>query len=85
MAAKDYFSIFVKNAGMPSAFDENLKYVYTSSKMLDFLTDLRALIDDGSMPKELGAIDAGKRWNMILTGQTMITGKGLSSFENLQV
>lgn len=81
VAAKDYFSIFVKNAGMPSAFDENLKYAYTSSKMLDFLTDLRALIDDGSMPKELGAIDAGKRWNMMLTGQTMITGKGLSSFE----
>lgn len=81
VAAKDYFSIFVKNAGMPAAFDEDLKYAYTSSKMLDFLTDLRALIDDGSMPKELGAIDAGKRWNMMLTGQTMITGKGLSSFE----
>lgn len=81
VTAKDYFSIFVKNAGMPAAFDEDLKYAYTSTKMLDFLTDLRALIDDGSMPKELSAIDAGKRWNMMLTGQTMITGKGLSSFE----
>lgn len=81
VAAKDYFSIFVKNAGMPAAFDKDLKYAYTSSKMLDFLTDLRALIDDGSMPKELSAVDAGKRWNMMLTGQTMITGKGLSSFE----
>lgn len=81
VAAKDYFSIFVKNAGMPAAFDENLKYAYTSKQMLSYLEDLRALIDDGSMPKELGAIDAGKRWNMMLTGQTMITGKGLSSFE----
>lgn len=81
VAAKDYFGIFVKNAGMPAAFDKDLKYTYTSEKMLSFLKDLRALIDDGSMPKELGAIDAGKRWNMMLTGQTMITGKGLSSFE----
>jgi multiple sugar transport system substrate-binding protein len=40
------------------------------------------LIDDGSMPKELSSVDAGKRWNMFLTGQTMITGKGLSTFEN---
>lgn len=81
VAAKDYFSIFVRNAGMPSAFDKDLKYAYTSSKMKSYLEDLRALIDDGSMPKELGSIDAGKRWNMFLTGQTMITGKGLSSFE----
>lgn len=81
VAAKDYFSIFVKNAGMPAAFDKDLKYAYTSKNMLQFLKDLRALIDDGSMPKELSAIDAGKRWNMMLTGQTMITGKGLSSFE----
>lgn len=81
VAAKDYLSIFVKNADMPAAFDKDLKYAYTSKKMLTFLEDLRALIDDGSMPKELSAVDAGKRWNMMLTGQTMITGKGLSSFE----
>lgn len=81
VTAKDYFGIFVKNAGMPEAFDKDLKYAYTSKQMLTFLEELRALIDDGSMPKELGSIDAGKRWNMMLTGQTMITGKGLSSFE----
>lgn len=40
------------------------------------------MIDDGSMPKELSSVDAGKRWNMFLTGQTMITGKGLATFEN---
>lgn len=81
VAAKDYFSIFVKNAGMPAAFDKDLKYAYTSSEMITFLEDVRALIDDGSMPKELSSVDAGKRWNMFLTGQTMITGKGLSVFE----
>jgi len=81
VAAKDYFSIFVNNVGMASAFDKELKYTYSSPAMLDFLTDIRALIDDGSMPKELSSVDAGKRWNMFLTGQTMITGKGLSSFE----
>ncbi|MCI9013286.1 MAG: extracellular solute-binding protein [Lachnospiraceae bacterium] len=81
VTAKDYFSIFVKNAGMPASFDKDLKYAYTSKNMLTFLEDVRALIDDGSMPKELSSVDAGKRWNMMLTGQTMITGKGLSSFE----
>lgn len=81
VAAKDYFTIMVKNAGMPAPFDKNLKYAYTSSKMVPFLEDLRALIDDGSMPRELSSVDAGKRWNMFLTGQTMITGKGLASFE----
>lgn len=81
VAARDYFSILVKNAGMPAMFDQDLKYTYTSSKMIPFLEDIRSFIDDGSMPKELSSVDAGKRWNMFLTGQTMITGKGLSVFE----
>src|SRR5690606_37158192 len=49
---------------------------------LGVLRAVREMIDDGSMPKELSSIDAGKRWNMFLTGQTMITGKGLATFEN---
>lgn len=82
VAGKDYLSIMSKSAGMPHQFDENLKYQYTSQKFLGLLKDLRQLIDDGSMPKELSSVDAGKRWNMFLTGQTMITGKGLATFEN---
>lgn len=81
VTAKDFFTIFSKNAGMPAEFDEDMKYVYTGSKMLSFLEDIRALIDDGAVPDFLSSVDAGKRWNMFLTGQTMITGKGLSSFE----
>jgi len=82
VTSKDYLSIMAKSAGLPEYFDANLKYSYTSKNFLGLLEDLRALIDDGSMPKELSSIDAGKRWNMFLTGQTMITGKGLASFEN---
>ncbi len=82
VAAKDYLSILVKGAGMPASFTTDLKYAYTSKHFLSVLQGIRALIDDGSMPKELGSVDAGKRWNMFLTGQTMITGKGLSVFEN---
>lgn len=81
VTSKDYFSIFAKNAGFPADFTKDLKYAYTGKNMLSYLKDLRTLIDDGSMPKSLGSIDAGKRWNMMLTGQTMITGKGLSCFE----
>jgi multiple sugar transport system substrate-binding protein len=82
VAAKDYLGIMAKNAGMPAAFDKDLKYAYTSKNYLGLLKNLRQLIDDGSMPKELSSVDAGKRWNMFLTGQTMITGKGLATFEN---
>ncbi|KHF36333.1 hypothetical protein CM49_01317 [Paenibacillus sp. P1XP2] len=66
---------------MPSPFTQDLKYAYTSKNFLEVLKDIRVMIDDGSMPKELSSIDAGKRWNMFLTGQTMITGKGLAGFE----
>lgn len=82
VASKDYLSILVKEAGMPAAFTKDLKYAYTSKNYLEVLKDIRALIDDGSMPKELSSVTAGMRWNMFLTGKTMITGKGLAVFEN---
>jgi multiple sugar transport system substrate-binding protein len=82
VTAKDYLTLLVKEAGMPSPFTKDLKYAYTSKNYLDVLTGIRQLIDDGSMPKELSSVTAGMRWNMFLTGQTMITGKGLSVFEN---
>ncbi|WP_244226518.1 ABC transporter substrate-binding protein [Paenibacillus protaetiae] len=82
VTAKDYLNILIKNAGMPAAFNKDLKYAYTSKNYLTVLKAVRELIDDGSMPKEISSVDAGKRWNMFLTGQTMITGKGLATFEN---
>lgn len=82
VTSKDYLSIMAKSAGIPEYFDNDLKFTYTSKNFLGLLEALRTMIDDGSMPKELSSIDAGKRWNMFLTGQTMITGKGLASFEN---
>ncbi|WP_054026687.1 ABC transporter substrate-binding protein [Bacillus sp. FJAT-28004] len=82
VTSKDYLGIMAKSAGLPDYFDKNLKFSYTSKNFLGLLEAIRQMIDDGSMPKELSSIDAGKRWNMFLTGQTMITGKGLASFEN---
>lgn len=82
VASKDYLNILLKNAGMPAAFDKDHKYTYTHQNFLEVLKAIRQMIDDGSMPKELSSVDAGKRWNMFLTGQTMITGKGLATFEN---
>lgn len=82
VTSKDYLNILIKNAGMPAAFNTDLKFAYTSKNYLEVLKAVRQLIDDGSMPKELSSVDAGKRWNMFLTGQTMITGKGLATFEN---
>ena len=83
VTAADYLNIMVKNAGMPAPFDEDLKFAYTSQNFLELLKCLREIIDDGSTPEEMSSVDAGKRWNMFLTGQTMIFGKGLANFEGL--
>lgn len=85
VTAADYLNIMVKNAGMPAPFDEDLKFAYTSQNFLELLKCIREIIDDGSTPKEMSSVDAGKRWNMFLTGQTMIFGKGLANFEGLAV
>lgn len=82
VASRDYLTILAKSAGMPDPFTKDLKFAYTSKNYLELLKAVRQMIDDGSMPKELSSVDAGKRWNMFLTGQTMITGKGLAVFEN---
>lgn len=82
VTSKDYLNILIKNAGMPAPFTTDLKFAYTSKNFLTVLKAIREMIDDGSMPKEISSVDAGKRWNMFLTGQTMITGKGLATFEN---
>ncbi|MGI5947404.1 MAG: ABC transporter substrate-binding protein [Lachnospiraceae bacterium] len=81
--ASNYIDIFAKAAGMPARFDENLKYTYTSKNMLAILQGLRTMMDEGSAPKELGSITSGMRWNMFVTGQTMMTGKGLATFEKM--
>jgi len=82
VTAMDFLEMLAMNAGMDAPFDKDLKYAYTDKNYLEVLKFVRALIDDGSMPKESNTIDAGKRWNMMLTGQTMITGKGMPVFEN---
>ncbi len=83
VTAADYLNILTKNAGMPAAFNKDLKYAFTSKNFRNLLASIREIIDDGSTPKEMGSVDAGKRWNMFLTGQTMIFGKGLANFESL--
>lgn len=83
VTAADYLNILTKNAGMPSPFNKELKYAYTGKNFKDLLVCIREVINDGSTPKEMGSVDAGKRWNMFLTGQTMIFGKGLANFESL--
>lgn len=85
VTAADYLNILTKNAGMPAPFTKDLKYAYTSQNFKKLLTCIREIIDDGSTPKEMGSVDAGKRWNMFLTGQTMIFGKGIANFEGLAV
>ena len=80
-SVSDYFNIFSKNAGMPSAFDEDLKYAYTSENMLTLLQSYRDLIEDGSAPGVMATIDGTKKNNMLYTGQAMIICKGAPTGE----
>lgn len=75
---KNFIEIFGKNAGMPSEFDENHKYTYTSTKFLEVLRAAEKLMDNGAFMNA----SAGERWNMFLSGDTVFTGKGLANFEN---
>lgn len=75
---KNFIEIFAKNAGMPSEFNADQKYTYTSKNFLDVLNAAATLMEDGSYMNAT----AGERWNMFLLGQTMFTGKGLATFEN---
>lgn len=75
---KNFIEIFGKNAGMPSEFNADLKYNYTSKNFLSVLEEVVTLIDDGAYMNAT----AGERWNMFLTGKTVFTGKGLATFEN---
>ncbi len=81
VAAIDMLPMFAASAGMPFAFDEDLKYAYTSQDFLALLESISGMIADGTMPDV--AIEAGARWNMYLTGQTMIFGKGMPLFEGM--
>ena len=83
VTAMDFLEMLCMNAGMQAPFDKNMKYAYTDPNFLKVLKFVRMLIDDGSMPKESNTIEAKVRWNMMLSGQTMIMGKGLPIFENM--
>jgi multiple sugar transport system substrate-binding protein len=82
VTSKDFFNILVNASGIPSSFTKAYKYAYTDKKVLTILQSVRELINDGSAPSNMSSIDAGKRWNMFLTNSTMITGKGMASFEH---
>lgn len=81
VTATDFLAMLVNEAGMPSPFTTDLKYAYTSKNFLTVLNGMKDLISDGGIPNNMDSVDAGARWNMFLTGKTMITGKGLATFE----
>ena len=83
VTATDILDLLACSADMENPIDENGKYAYTDPNFLKCLQFLRGLIDAGIMPEESNSVDAGKRWNLMLTGNTMLTGKALSNFELL--
>ncbi len=81
VTSADYVNVFGKAAGLNSAFNEDLKYDFTSRKMLNLLQATEDMVAAGYMPDY--GIEALARWTMCITGEAMIVGKAPSSFENL--
>lgn len=81
VTSTDYINVFGKAAGLNSAFNNDLKYDYTSKKMLNLLQATEDMVAAGYMPDY--GIEALARWTMCITGEAMIVGKAPASFENL--
>lgn len=80
VTASDFLNIFGVSAGISNAFNADLKYDYTSSKMLNLLTAVEEMTKSGYMPNY--GVDASQRMVMCETGNAMIFGKAMPLFEN---
>lgn len=76
----DFLTIFGVGAGLNNAFTSDLKYDYTSPKMLKLLAAVQQMVSSGYMPNY--SIEAAQRMVMCETGKTMIFGKAMPLFEN---
>ena len=79
VTASDFLNIFGVSAGLTNAFNDDLKYTYTSDNMLQLLEVVEAMTKSGYMPNY--GVEAGKRMVMCQTGNAMIFGKAMPLFE----
>ena len=78
--ASDFLNIFGVSAGLNNAFNSDLKYEYTSTKMLNLLTAVEEMTKSSYMPNY--GVEASQRMVMCETGNAMIFGKAMPLFEN---
>ena len=78
--ASDFLNIFGVSAGLNNAFNSDLKYEYTSTKMLNLLTAVEEMTNSGYMPNY--GVEASQRMVMCETGNAMIFGKAMPMIEN---
>lgn len=79
VTASDFLTIFGVSAGLNNAFTSDLKYAYTSTKMLDLLKAVEEMTASGYMPNY--GVEASQRMVMCETGNAMIFGKAMPLFE----
>lgn len=79
VTASDFLDIFGVSAGLTNAFDEDLKYTYTSDNMMKLLTAVESMTKSGYMPNY--GIESKQRQIMCQTGNAMIFGKAMPLFE----
>lgn len=80
VTASDFLNIFGVSAGLSNAFTSDLKYDYTSAKMLTLLKAVEEMTNSGYMPNY--GVEASQRMVMCETGNAMIFGKAMPLFEN---
>ena len=80
VTASDFISVFGSSVGINNTFSSDLKYEYTSKKMLKLLQSVEEMTKSGYMPNY--GIEASQRMVICQTGNAMIFGKAMPLFEN---
>ncbi|MEK5060847.1 sugar ABC transporter substrate-binding protein [Paenibacillus sp. FSL H7-0326] len=77
----DFIEMLTRNNGMPDVLNASGEFQWNDHRILDTLTFIDNLIDQGYMPKETAAIAPAKRTDMFYAGQAAIISKALPYYD----
>ena len=77
----DFIEMLSRNNGMIDVLDESGKFQWNDGRILDTLSFIKNLMDQGYMPKETAALAPAKRTDMFYAGETAIISKAIPYYD----
>lgn len=77
----DFIEMLSRNNGMIDVLDETGKFQWNDGRILDTLSFIKNLMDQGYMPKETAALAPAKRTDMFYAGETAIISKAIPYYD----